>query len=289
MLTTALAVSSSSVMEPAPGAPPQLLPLYDADPAFTDLYEEIADCPRCALARTRSRTVPGSGPLHADLMFIGEGPGQREDELGLPFVGRAGQFLDELLAGIGRSRMDVYICNIVKCRPPGNRDPLPEEIDACASYLDRQIAMVQPRVIATLGRFSMARWFDDARISRIHGQPRRADGVTVIPMYHPAAALRNGALRDVMKQDFAKIPALLDADPAATPARDDPPRRSAAATAPSAAAPPPPPPSPTPRRAEAPRAQTLSGLHIPPPPPRDDEEEEPAEPVWRDPPQERLL
>jgi DNA polymerase len=144
-------------------------------------------------------------------MFIGEGPGQREDELGLPFVGRSGQFLDELLGSIGRSRTDVYVTNVVKCRPPGNRDPEPDEMAACSEYLDQQIAMAQPKVVVTLGRFSMARWFPGERISAIHGQPRQVDGVTVIPMYHPAAALRNGSLRAVMMQDFARIGDLLEA------------------------------------------------------------------------------
>jgi uracil-DNA glycosylase family 4 len=205
--------SPSAVAAPPAGAPPQLVPLYDVDAPLVALYAEIADCPRCELARTRSRTVPGSGPLTAELMLIGEGPGQREDELGLPFVGRAGQFLDELLAGIGLARTDVYVCNVVKCRPPGNRDPLPEELAACGDFLERQIALVNPRVIATLGRFSMARWFADARITRIHGQAAEFEGRTVIPMYHPAAALRNPALRAVMKQDFALLPALLAAEP----------------------------------------------------------------------------
>jgi uracil-DNA glycosylase family 4 len=179
------------------------------DPAWVELYEEIADCPRCPLARTRSRTVPGTGPAHADIMFIGEAPGAREDESGVPFVGPAGQFLDELLAGIGLSREAVYIANVVKCRPPANRDPEPSEIEACAAFLDRQIATVDPRVVVTLGRFSMARWFPGQTISRIHGQPKRAEGRTVVPMYHPAAALHRGDLRGVIQADFARLPALI--------------------------------------------------------------------------------
>jgi uracil-DNA glycosylase len=197
------------VAEPRSIAPSALRLLYEVPPGALGLYEEIADCPDCELARTRSRTVPGSGPMPCDLMFVGEGPGQREDELGLPFVGRSGQFLDELLAGIGRSRVDVYVTNVVKCRPPHNRDPQPHEIAACRDFLDRQIEMVAPRVIATLGRFSMARWFPGERITQIHGQARQVEGVWVVPMYHPAAALRTGSLRDVMKQDFAQLPALL--------------------------------------------------------------------------------
>lgn len=189
--------------------PDALLPLYEVPAVCSDLYGEIADCPACVLAKTRSRTVPGTGPATCDLMFIGEAPGQREDDLGLPFVGRSGQFLNELLVSIGRARDDVYVTNVVKCRPPANRDPDPDEMAACADYLDRQIALVAPRVIATLGRFSMAKWFPGERISQIHGRAVERDGRWIVPMYHPAAALRDGSLRAVMKQDFAQIPALL--------------------------------------------------------------------------------
>lgn len=193
-------------------APTPLQPLYAVPDIARDLYDEVADCPMCVLARTRTQTVPGSGPFPCDLVFIGEGPGQREDELGLPFVGRSGQFLDELLASIGRSRTDVYVTNVVKCRPPGNRDPEPQEIAACGDYLRQQIELARPKVIATLGRYSMARWFPNERISAIHGRPQQFDEIAVIPMYHPAAALRNGSLREVMMQDFARIPALLQGD-----------------------------------------------------------------------------
>lgn len=193
-----------SAMSPTPSSAPSTSAA--ADPAWAELYEEIADCPRCPLARTRSRTVPGVGPAHADIMFIGEAPGAREDESGVPFVGPAGQFLDELLGGIGLTRAEVYIANVVKCRPPANRDPEPSEIDACAPYLDRQIATVDPKVVVTLGRFSMARWFPGQTISRIHGQPKHVDGRVVVPMYHPAAALHNGSLRSVIAADFARLP-----------------------------------------------------------------------------------
>ena len=179
-------------------------------PALVELYEEIADCPACGLARTRTQTVPGSGPAPAEVMCIGEAPGAREDEQGLPFVGAAGRFLDELLAGIGMSRETVHIANVVKCRPPGNRDPEPEEIAACQPFLDRQIALVDPLLIVTLGRFSMARWFPGKTISRIHGQPQRFGDRMVMPMFHPAAALRRGDLRSVIAADFARIPALLE-------------------------------------------------------------------------------
>ena len=194
-------------MSPTPSSPSALASSTTSiDPVWAELYAEIADCPRCPLARTRSRTVPGVGPAHADIMFIGEAPGAREDERGVPFVGPAGQFLDELLGGIGLTREAVYIANVVKCRPPANRDPEPSEIEACASYLDRQIATVDPKVVVTLGRFSMARWFAGQTISRIHGQPRRIDGRVVVPMYHPAAALHNGSLRAVIAADFARLP-----------------------------------------------------------------------------------
>ena len=196
-----------SAMSPTPSSAPSASAPVDS--AWAALYEEIADCPRCPLARTRSRTVPGVGPAHADIMFIGEAPGAREDEHGVPFVGPAGQFLDELLAGIGLSRDAVYIANVVKCRPPANRDPEPSEIEACAPYLDQQIATVDPKVVVTLGRFSMARWFPGQTISRIHGQPKRVDGRVVVPMYHPAAALHNGSLREVIAADFARLPAFI--------------------------------------------------------------------------------
>lgn len=179
-------------------------------PELVELYEEIADCPACDLARTRTQTVPGSGPAPAEVMCVGEGPGAREDEQGLPFVGAAGRFLDELLAGIGMSRETVHIANVVKCRPPGNRDPQPEEIAACQPFLERQIALVDPLLIVTLGRFSMARWFSGTTISRIHGQPKRVGNRLVVPMFHPAAALRRGELRTVIAADFARIPELIE-------------------------------------------------------------------------------
>ena len=185
-------------------------PAAPAPAALDALYGEIADCPACVLARTRTRTVPGSGPAPAEVMCIGEAPGAREDERGLPFVGAAGRFLDELLAGAGLSRATVHIANVVKCRPPGNRDPAPEEIAACKPFLDRQIAIVDPLLIVTLGRFSMARWFPGQTISRIHGQPLREGGRLVLPMFHPAATLRRADLRPVIEADFRRIPALLE-------------------------------------------------------------------------------
>lgn len=174
-----------------------------------DVAEQVRRCTRCLLAKSRSRAVPGEGPENAVLMFIGEAPGFHEDKSGRPFVGAAGQFLEELLASINMNRTDVYITNVIKCRPPGNRDPLLNEIEACQSYLDRQIELIRPRMIVTLGRFSMARAFPDARISSVHGQPRKIEGVLYYPMFHPAAALHQPKLRSTVEQDMARIPQLL--------------------------------------------------------------------------------
>ena len=177
--------------------------------ALRELAGEIAACPKCDLSKTRTHAVPGEGRPNADIVFIGEGPGFYEDQQARPFVGPAGKFLDELLASIGLRRQDVYICNVIKCRPPNNRDPLPGEIAACKPWLDRQLEIISPKVIVTLGRFSMSRYFPGQSISRIHGQPRRLGEVTVVPMYHPAAALHQASLRRVIEQDFQKLPALL--------------------------------------------------------------------------------
>ena len=178
--------------------------------ALGELAEQIAVCPKCDLAKTRTHAVPGEGNPNADIVFIGEGPGFYEDQQARPFVGPSGKFLDELLASIGLRREDVYICNVVKCRPPNNRDPQPGEISACNPWLDRQLEIIKPRVIVTLGRFSMTRYFPGQSIGRIHGQPRRLDEVTVVPMYHPAAALHQASLRHTIEQDFQKLPALLE-------------------------------------------------------------------------------
>jgi DNA polymerase len=142
-------------------------------------------------------------------MFIGEAPGFHEDKTGRPFVGAAGKFLEELLASIELSRQQVYIANVIKCRPPGNREPTPSEIKACESYLDRQIALIKPAMVITLGRFSMARYFPGAKISAIHGKPRKLEGVLYYPMYHPAAALHQPKLRTTVEQDMLRIPELL--------------------------------------------------------------------------------
>jgi DNA polymerase len=176
---------------------------------LTDLYEQIRTCTRCPLAQGRTRAVPGEGPEDAAVLFIGEAPGFHEDKSGRPFVGAAGRFLEELLADIGMHRNEVYITNVIKCRPPGNRAPTGTEIEACKSYLDRQIELIQPQIVITLGRFSMARYFPGAKISSIHGKPRKIEGVLYYPMYHPAAALHQPSLRSAVVEDMKKIPQLL--------------------------------------------------------------------------------
>lgn len=176
---------------------------------LNQLAEQIRACQRCRLAQTRLQAVPGEGPEHAPILLIGEGPGFYEDRQGRPFVGKSGDLLEKLLASIGLSRRDVFIANVVKCRPPDNRDPLPDEIEACRPYLDRQIELVHPRLIVTLGRYSMHRYFPGASISRIHGQAKRVGNVTYFPMFHPAAALHQPGWRTLLEQDVLKIPELL--------------------------------------------------------------------------------
>ena len=170
---------------------------------------EVSTCTRCDLCKSRTRAVPGEGNPHAKILFIGEGPGLHEDKQGRPFVGPSGQLLQELLKSINLKREDVFITNVVKCRPPDNRDPLPAEIDACNDYLDRQIAAIQPLVIVTLGRHSMAKFFSGEKISAIHGRPRKKDGYICIPMFHPAAALRTESYKIALREDFKKIPIAL--------------------------------------------------------------------------------
>jgi DNA polymerase len=176
---------------------------------LVDLYKEVEGCQECILSQGRTHAVPGEGPEDADIMFIGEGPGFHEDRQGRPFVGAAGNYLEELLEEINLKREEVYITNVVKCRPPGNRDPQPAEIDACRPYLDQQIVLIRPRLIVTLGRFSMQRYFPGASISRIHGQPKRVGNVIYYPMFHPAAALHQPRWRSLLEEDILKIPDLL--------------------------------------------------------------------------------
>lgn len=174
------------------------------------INNEIRTCTKCSLHETRTNAVPGDGPADAQLMFVGEAPGFHEDQQGLPFVGASGKYLTDLLMGIDLRREEVYITNIVRCRPPGNRDPFMSEIETCEPYLERQITVIKPHVIATLGRFSMNYFLPKAKISNIHGQAVREQGRVYFPLFHPAAALRNPGLQDVMRADFAKLKALLE-------------------------------------------------------------------------------
>lgn len=174
------------------------------------IASEIRGCTRCKLHRHRTQAVPGTGPVSAEVCFVGEGPGAREDEQGEPFVGRSGRYLDQLLKGIDLDRGEVFITNVVKCRPPSNRDPHAAEVQACTPYLESQLELIQPRLVVTLGRFAMEQFFSGGRISDIHGEPRRIDDVIYLPLYHPAAALYRGSLREVVEDDFGRIPALLE-------------------------------------------------------------------------------
>ena len=174
------------------------------------LGKKIRGCTKCELHRARKNAVPGEGPTHAEIMLIGEGPGAREDEQGRPFVGPSGKFLDQLLEQAGVTRADVWITNVVKCRPPGNRDPLPDEVETCTSnYLQHQIEIVDPSIIVTLGRHSMGLFFKGAKITQVHGQMRKVDDRFVIAMFHPAAALHQQSLKSTILADFARLPELL--------------------------------------------------------------------------------
>jgi DNA polymerase len=178
--------------------------------ALTELCDKIALCPDCDLSRGRNRAVPGEGPEDAEVMFVGEAPGFYEDQQGRPFVGPAGRLLEELLASIGLRRDQVYIGNVIKCRPPENRDPLPKEIEACRKWLERQIELIKPKVVVPLGRFSLAWFFPNEAIGRMHGQHRFRDGIYYLPMYHPAAALHAANMRRAIEEDFQKLPAVLE-------------------------------------------------------------------------------
>ena len=178
--------------------------------ALTELYDKIAVCPDCDLGRSRNRAVPGEGPEDAEIMFVGEAPGFYEDQQGRPFVGAAGRLLEELLTSIGLRRDQVYIGNVIKCRPPDNRDPLPKEIEACRKWLECQVELIKPRVIVPLGRFSLAWFSPNDSIGRAHGQARYRDGIYYLPMYHPAAALHAANMRRAVEEDFQKLPAVLE-------------------------------------------------------------------------------
>lgn len=174
-----------------------------------EIAEQTSVCTRCKLHHSRKNAVPGVGNPYTKVLFIGEGPGFHENEQGLPFVGAAGTFLDELLDDAGLKRDEVFITNVVKCRPPGNRDPQPEELEACKPYLERQISTINPDVIVTLGRVSMGNFINNGKISIIHGREFWSTGRMVIPMYHPAAALHQPSLRSVVKEDFIKLSGLI--------------------------------------------------------------------------------
>ncbi len=199
----------------------------NAEQTLAQIAEEVSVCTNCPLHHSRKMAVPGEGPADAEIMLIGEGPGFHENEQGRPFVGAAGNFLNELLAQAGLKRTDVWIGNVVKCRPPGNRDPQPEELAACDEYLERQIAAINPKIIITLGRFSMGKYMPDVRISSVHGQMRRVGDHFVIAMFHPAAALHQPRYRPEIMADFARLPRLLEQARAAlaesVPASVDPP------------------------------------------------------------------
>jgi DNA polymerase len=179
----------------------------------------VRGCTKCALSATRTKAVPGEGSPTAAIMFIGEGPGYHEDQQGRPFVGPAGQLLDKLLASIGLKRADVYITNMVKCRPPNNRDPFPGEIQACSGYLDAQVRLIKPKVIVTLGRHSFGRFFPGDTISKARGKARQWNGLTIFPIYHPAAALHNPGLMPDLQADFQKLAAMLQG-PSPEPAKE---------------------------------------------------------------------
>lgn len=187
-----------------------------------EIRQEITTCQLCQLAKERLNAVPGEGPANVDIMFIGEAPGFHENRQGKPFVGQAGQFLDELLQAAGVDRDQVYITNVVKCRPPNNRDPLPEELKACQHYLDEQIALLNPQVIVTLGRISMSKFITDGRISAIHGHTHNINGRKVVTMYHPAAALHQPALRQTLIKDFARLKKFIGAKSSPQPVQRDP-------------------------------------------------------------------
>ncbi len=176
---------------------------------LSGIAAEVRTCTRCALHRGRTNAVPGEGNPLSDVMLVGEGPGAREDATGRPFVGPAGQLLNELLGSIGWGREEVFIANVVKCRPPGNRDPEPEEVATCGTYLERQERALDPAVIVTLGRHSLARYLPGARISTVHGSLRRVGGRFVFPMYHPAAALHQASLRETLFADIRGLPPAL--------------------------------------------------------------------------------
>ncbi len=201
--------------------------------SLEEIEERVRSCTDCPLSETRTHAVPGEGSKAARIIFIGEAPGYQEDRQGRPFVGPAGKFLDELLGSIGLNREDVFIANMIKCRPPNNRDPLPNEVTACTKYLDRQIELLEPELVVTLGRYAMGKYFPKDSISRVRGRVRTKDGQRVLPLLHPAAALHQASLRNSIEQDFQVIPqALREAREQPLPVSSPPPDGIAAAATP---------------------------------------------------------
>lgn len=182
---------------------------------LSQLNQEMTSCKKCVLRKTCKQVVAGEGNAEAEIMFIGEGPGKKEDEQGRPFVGAAGKFLDEMLKSINLERKDIYIANVVKCRPENNRDPLPEEVQTCWFWLEQQIKIIQPKLIVTLGRHSMGRFIENQKILQVHGEVfhRKIENLGELvfcTLYHPAVALYNGRMRETLLKDFGKIPRILE-------------------------------------------------------------------------------
>jgi DNA polymerase len=192
-----------------------------AEATLNQVASEVSVCEKCILHHSRKLAVPGEGPVDAEIMFIGEGPGFHENQQGRPFVGAAGKYLEELLGKIGYKREEVFITNVVKCRPPNNRDPLPDELAACSDYLDRQIQVLNPKVIVTLGRYSMSRYLPNAKISEVHGQAVKIKGRLIVPMFHPAAALHQPSLKLSIERDFTHLPELISKSAKVADTKDD--------------------------------------------------------------------
>ena len=177
---------------------------------LSELCQQMLTCPKCeALVKNRTLVVPGEGPEDAVIMFVGEAPGWHEDQQGRPFVGQAGMYLEQLLGSINLKREQVYIANVIKCRPPGNRDPLPSEIQNCNQWLESQVEIIRPKMIVTLGRYSLAKFFPGKTISKIHGTAQKRDNTIYYAMYHPAAVLHQQSLRQTIEADMLKIPSLM--------------------------------------------------------------------------------
>ena len=183
------------------------------DDTLLSLADEIRACKACPLHRSAKQAVPGEGSAESGILFLGEAPGYNEDVQGRPFVGAAGQLLDQLLAGIGLDRTKVFITNVVRHRPPENRDPLPEEVAACHVWFERHLAALKPKVVVTLGRHAMYKFFPGESISRVHGRARKKDGITIFPVFHPAAALHQPSLRSDLEKDFQALAAFLESAP----------------------------------------------------------------------------